>query len=60
MEDLNKNEENKNNYISSEMGDFEILDESEFIDSSKDKLVCIKQIENNLLKYNDLYVNITG
>lgn len=60
MSDLNKNEENKNNCISSEMGDFEILDESEFIDSSKDKLVCIKQIENNLLKYNDLYVNITG
>ena len=55
----NKEEENKKN-LTSEIGDFEIIDSSSFIDSSKDKLICIKQRENSLLKYNDLNVDITG
>ena len=55
----NKHEENKNNIIS-EIGDFEIIDSSNFIDSSTDKLICIKQKENSLYKFNDLNVNITG
>jgi len=38
--------------------DYEIIDSSEFIDSSTDKLVCIKQKENSLSKYNNLYVDI--
>ena len=38
--------------------DYEILDSSEFIDSSTDKLVCIKQKDNSLSKYNNLYVDI--
>ena len=38
--------------------DYEIIDSSEFIDSSTDKLVCIKQKENSLSGYNNLYVDI--
>ena len=38
--------------------DYEIIDSSEFIDSSTDKLMCIKQKENSLSKYNNLYVDI--
>ena len=38
--------------------DYEIIDSSEFSDSSTDKLVCIKQKENSLSKYNNLYVDI--
>ena len=38
--------------------DYEIIDSSEFIDSSTDKLVCKKQKENSLSKYNNLYVDI--
>lgn len=62
MSDLNKgNEENeKKKNLWSEMGDFEILDSSDFIDSSTDKIKCVKQRENSLYKYNDLYVSITG
>ena len=42
------------------MGDFEILDSSDFMDSSTEKIKCVKQRENSLYKYNDLYVTITG
>ena len=62
MENTNSNKEeekNKNN-LTSEIGDFEIIDSSSFIDSSRDKLICVKQKENSLYKYNNLYVNITG
>ena len=58
---LNKQEDIKKvNSVSSEMGDFEIIEPSEFIDSSTDKLMCIKQEENSLTKYNDLTVIIKG
>ena len=60
MSDLDKEEQKKNNNLWSEIGDFEIIDSSEFIDNSKDKLICIKQKENSLLKYNNLNVYITG
>ncbi len=62
MSDLNKeNDENdKKKKLWSEMGDFEILDSSDFMDSSTEKLKCVKQRENSLYKYNDLYVTITG
>jgi hypothetical protein len=60
MSDLDKEDQKKNNNIWSEIGDFEIIDSSEFIDNSKDKLICIKQKENSLLKYNNLNVYITG
>ena len=42
------------------LDDFEILESSQFIDTSTDKLLCIKQPENSLSKYNDLNVNIIG
>ena len=38
--------------------DYEIIDSSEFIDSSTDKFPCIKQKENSLSKYDNLYVEI--
>ena len=38
--------------------DYEIIDSSEFIDSSTDKLICVKQKENSLSKYNNLYVEV--
>ena len=64
MSDLvNEDEEpdkKKKNNLWSGVGDFEIIESSEFIDSSTDKLKCIKQKENSLSKYNDLRVNITG
>ena len=64
MSDLvNEDEETdkkKKNNLWSGVGDFEIIESSEFIDSSTDKLKCIKQKENSLSKYNDLRVNITG
>ena len=59
MSDLNKEEDNiKKNNVWSEIGDFEIIDPSEIVDTSSEKLVCIKQEENSLSKYNDLTVNI--
>ena len=60
MSDLNKEDQKRNNNLWSEIGDFEIIDSSEIIDNSKDKLICIKQKENSLCKYNDLNVYITG
>ena len=63
MSDLNKEEEQDNkkkNKIWSEIGDFEIIEPSEFIDSSTDRLKCVKQKENSLSKFNDLNVTITG
>jgi hypothetical protein len=38
--------------------DYEIIEISEFIDSNEDKIQCIKQKENSLTKYNNLYVEI--
>ena len=60
MSDLNKEEDNNNtkNNVWSEIGDFEIIDPSEIIDSSTEKIICIKQEENSLTKYNDLTVII--
>ena len=60
MSDLNKEENNNNkkNNVWSEIGDFEIIDPSEIIDSSTEKIICIKQEENSLTKYNDLTVII--
>ncbi len=60
MSDLNKEEEHKKNNLWSEIGDFEIIDSSEFIDSATDKLKCLKQKENSICKYNDLNVSIIG
>ena len=57
MSDLNKDENNNKNKI---FGEFEIIDESEFHDSSSKEIIkCIKQKENTLTKYKDLSVNIT-
>jgi hypothetical protein len=57
MSDLNKDENDKKNNI---FGEFEIIDESEFHKtSSKEIIKCIKQKENSLAKYEDLYVDIT-
>ena len=42
MSDLNKEEDKKKNQLWSEMGDFEIIDASEFVDSSKDIIKCEK------------------
>ena len=57
MSDLNKDENNNKNKI---FGEFEIIDESEFHDSSSKEIIkCIKQKENALTKYKDLSVNIT-
>jgi hypothetical protein len=57
MSDLNKDENDKKNNIFSE---FEIIDESEFHKApSKEIIKCIKQNENSLTKYEDLYVDIT-
>ena len=57
MSDLNKDEKNNKNKI---FGEFEIIDESEFHDSSSKEIIkCIKQKENALTKYKDLSVNIT-
>ena len=60
MSDLNKEEENKKNKVWSEMGDFEIIDASDFIDSSKDILKCQKARPNGLTKFDNISVNITG
>lgn len=38
--------------------DYEIIESSEFIDSSTDKLICVKQKENSLSKYDNLYVEV--
>ena len=57
MSDLDKEEGGKKKNI---LEDFEILESSQFIDTSTDKLICIKQPENSLSKYNDLKVNIIG
>ena len=38
--------------------DYEIIDSSEFIDSSSDKLICIKQKENSLSKLDNLHVEV--
>ena len=57
MSDLNKDENDKKNNIFAE---FEIIDESEFHKTpSKEIIKCIKQKENSLAKYEDLYVDIT-
>lgn len=60
MSDLNKEEDKKKNQLWSEMGDFEIIDASEFVDSSKDIIKCEKSKENSLTKYDNLTVNIIG
>ncbi len=60
MSDLNKEEDKKKNQLWSEMGDFEIIDPSEFVDSSKDIIKCEKSKENSLTKYDNLTVNIIG
>ncbi len=57
MSDLNKDENDKKNNI---FGEFEIIDDSEFHKTpSKEIIKCIKQNENSLSKYEDLYVDIT-
>ena len=57
MSDLSKEDNSNKNKIAG-FEDYEIIDSSEFIDSSTDKLVCIKQKENSLSKYDNLYVEI--
>jgi len=57
MSDLDKEDGEKKKNL---LDDFEILESSQFIDTSTDKLLCIKQPENSLSKYNDLSVNIIG
>ena len=59
MSNLNPSKEDQNKNVYSEMGDFEILDPSEFIDSTKDILNCKKPIENSIAKYDDISVDIT-
>lgn len=56
MSDLNKDENDNKNIF----GEFEIIDDTEFHKStSKEIIKCIKQKENTLIKYEDLFVNIT-
>ena len=57
MSDLSDDEKSKKIKLLG-FEDYEIMDSSDFIDSSTDKLVCIKQKENSLSKYNNLYVDI--
>ena len=57
MSDLSKEENNKINNIPG-FEDYEIIDTSEFIDSSSDKLECIKQRNNSLTDHDNLYVEI--
>ena len=57
MSDLSDDEKSKKIKLPG-FEDYEIMDSSDFIDSSTDKLVCIKQKENSLSKYNNLYVDI--
>ena len=57
MSDLTKEENNKTNKVSG-FEDYEIIDSSEFIDSSTDKLECVKQKSNSLTDYDNLYVEI--
>ena len=60
MSDLSKEENNKINKVNNIPGfeDYEIIDTSEFIDSSSDKLECIKQRNNSLTDHDNLYVEI--
>ena len=62
-----KNIENKLSDLSNEgdsksklkqFEDYEIIDTSEFIDSSNDIISCIKPKENKLSQYNNLYIDI--
>ena len=48
----------KNNIKIPGFEDYEIIETSEFIDSTEDKIQCIKQKENSLTKHNNLYVEI--
>ena len=48
----------KNNIKIPGFEDYEIIETSEFIDSTEDKIQCIKQKENSLTKHNGLYVEI--
>ena len=48
----------KNNIKIPGFEDYEIIETSEFIDATEDKIQCIKQKENSLSKRNDLYVEI--
>ena len=57
MSDLSDDEKSKKIKLPG-FEDYEIMDSSDFIDSSTDKLMCIKQKENSLSKYNNLYVDI--
>ena len=56
MSDLSNEEKAKNKLPGFE--DYEIIDASEFIDSSTDKIQCVKQNENSLTKFDNLYVEI--
>ena len=57
MSDLNKEEGGQKKGL---LDEFEIVESSQLIDTSTDKLLCIKQPENSLTKYSDLNVNIMG
>ena len=57
MSDLSKEDNSNKNKIAG-FEDYEIIDSSEFIDSSTDKLVCIKQKENSLSKLDNLFVEV--
>lgn len=57
MSDLNKEEGGQKKGL---LDEFEIVESSQLIDTSTDKLLCIKQPENSLTKYSDLNVNIVG
>ena len=57
MSDLSKEDNSNKNKIAG-FEDYEIIDSSEFIDSSTDKLVCIKQKENSLSKLDNLTVEV--
>ena len=57
MSDLSKEDNSNKNKIAG-FEDYEIIDSSEFIDSSTDKLVCIKQKENSLSKLDNLSVEV--
>ena len=50
--------EDKNKIKIEGFEDYEIIDSSEFIDSSSDKLICIKQKENSLSKLDNLHVEV--
>ena len=59
MSDI-KGEERKKNSLRSEFGEFEIIDPSELIDYSIDKIKCEKQKENSLSHLDDINVDIIG